>query len=225
MTQSIARQSVEELGGYGSVLARQRRDHAELDRLMSLYESGAGSREERLRTLKAVVRLTFSHAFAEETVLWSALRRLVPDGQELTARVEAEHQRINDLVAELERTDPDDPRHDGLAAEAFALIREDIRDEEDLLLPRLRDAVDAARLRQLGAAWETVRRTAPTHPHPAVPRRPPANALLGVALSAFDRARDLFPAGVRAPRGRTALAVAAGLGTLWLISRGVRRGR
>ncbi|MET9801577.1 hemerythrin domain-containing protein [Streptomyces sp. NPDC006368] len=225
MTQSIAEQSVEELGGTGSILTRQRRDHAELDRLMALYESGHGTREERQGTLKDIVHLTFSHAFAEETVLWPALRRLASDGDELTARVEDEHQRINDLVTEMERIGPDDPRHDELAAEAFALIRQDIRDEEDLLLPRLRDLLDTARLRQLGAAWEAVRRTAPTRPHPGVPRRPPGNAVLGVPLSVFDRARDLLPAGTRVVRARTLAVAGACVGVAWLVAKTLRRAR
>ncbi|MGW7056145.1 hemerythrin domain-containing protein [Streptomyces sp. NPDC054887] len=223
MTLSIAEQSIHELGGEASVLARQRRDHEELDRLMNLYESGAGTAAERQATLKDIVQLTFTHAFAEEVVLWPALRRLAHDGQELTARVEEEHQEINDLVAEMERTDPADPAHDALVRRAFALIRQDIRDEEDLLLPRLQEALDRARLRTLGSAWETVRRTAPTHPHPAVSRRPPGNAVAGVPLSAFDRARDLLPAGVRAPGGRKAAVAAAGVLVVWLVGRAVRR--
>ncbi|MET9426568.1 MULTISPECIES: hemerythrin domain-containing protein [unclassified Streptomyces] len=222
MTQSIAEQSIEQLGGNASILARQRRDHAELDRLMALYESGHGSREERQRTLKDIVRLTFSHAFAEETVLWPALRRLATDGEELTSRVENEHQQINDLVTEMERIGPDDPRHDELAAEAFALIRQDIRDEEDLLLPRLQDCLDTTRLRGLGSAWETVRRTAPTRPHPVVPRRPPVNAVLGVPLSAFDRTRDLLPAGSRMLRGWPLALAGACLGVVRLITKGLR---
>jgi hemerythrin superfamily protein len=225
MHRSIAEQSVEQLGGDASVLARQRRDHAELDRLMTLYESGRGPAEERRRTLRDILQLTFSHAFAEETVLWPALRRLASDGEELTARVESEHQRINDLVAELETIGPDDPRHDELTAEAFALIRQDIRDEEDLLLPRLQECLDRARLRRLGSAWETVRRTAPTRPHPVVPRRPPANAVLGVPLSAVDRIRDLLPAGAGMPAGRTVAVTAACLGAGWLIANRLRKGR
>ncbi|WP_010468220.1 hemerythrin domain-containing protein [Streptomyces somaliensis] len=224
MTRPIAEQTVEELGGEGSVLARQRRDHAELDRLMARYESGREPRGERQRTLRDIVQLTFSHAFAEETVLWPVLRRLAPDGEKLTGRVEDEHQRINDLVTEMERVGPDDPRHDELAAEAFALIRQDIRDEEDLLLPRLQESLDTARLRRLGSAWEAVRRTAPTRPHPAVPRRPPANALLGVPLSALDRVRDLLPAGTRVTRGRVLAAAGACLGVVWLAVRCTRRG-
>ncbi|MFV0126786.1 hemerythrin domain-containing protein [Streptomyces sp. HMX112] len=224
MAVSIAQQSVDQLGGEASVLARQRRDHAELDRLMNLYESGGQDQDERRRTLRDVVQLTFSHAFAEEIVLWPALRRLAPDGEELTARVEEEHQEINHLVAEMERLDPGDPRREELAARVFALIRQDIRDEEDLLLPRLQEALehDRTRLRRLGSAWETVRRTAPTHPHPAVSRRPPGNALAGVPLSAFDRVRDLWPAGTRGPLGRVVAVVAAALAAVWLAARSLR---
>ncbi|MDT9685404.1 hemerythrin domain-containing protein [Streptomyces sp. TRM76323] len=227
MPLSLTQQSVEELGGRSSVLVRQRRDHAELDRLMNLYRADGRTEEERRRTLKDIVQLTFSHAFAEETVLWPALRRLAPDGEALTARVEEEHQEINDLVAEIERTGPADPRRDVLVERAFALIRQDIRDEEDLLLPRLQEALrhDPKHLRALGTAWEAVRRTAPTHPHPAVPRRPPGNALAGVPLSALDRVRDALPAGARAVLGRTVATLAAAAVSRWRAVDRSRRGR
>ncbi|MEU2060567.1 hemerythrin domain-containing protein [Streptomyces sp. NPDC013455] len=198
MPKSIRDQTVDQLGGRGSVLARQRRDHAEIERLMERYLSGTG--QDREHAWEDVVQLVFSHAFAEETVLWPAVRRFVPDGEELTARVEEEHQQINDLVADVERLSPGDPEREEKVRRAFALIRQDIRDEEDLLLPRLQDATDAALRRRLGAAWETVRRTAPTHPHPVVPRRPPVNALLGVPLSLYDRIRDVIG---RASPGRS----------------------
>ncbi|MEU0332454.1 hemerythrin domain-containing protein [Streptomyces sp. NPDC006193] len=197
MARTIRDQSLQQLGGRASVLARQRRDHDEIDRLMDRYRSGDA--QDRERTLKEIVQLVFSHAFAEETVLWPAVRRSVPDGERLTARVEEEHQQINDLVADIERLPPGDPEREEKVERAFALITQDIRDEEDLLLPRLQDAMDAAGLRRLGSAWETVRRTAPTHPHPVVPRRPPGNALLGVPLSLYDRVRDAL--GGRAGRG------------------------
>ncbi|GGW50174.1 hemerythrin domain-containing protein [Streptomyces xantholiticus] len=221
MSPSITQQSVEELGGEASVLVRQRRDHAELDRLMNLYTAGSQAVEGRQQTLEDIIQLTFSHAFAEETVLWPTLRRLAQDGEELTSRVEQEHQEINNLVAAIERTAPADPRHDELVEQAFSLIRQDIREEEELLLPRLQEAVDhdRARLRHLGTTWETVRRTAPTHPHPAVARRPPGNAVAGVPLSAFDRARDMFRAGARDPGTRTIVMGSAALITAWLARR------
>jgi hypothetical protein len=191
MPRTIEEQSVAELGGEASVLARQRRDHAEMDRLMDRYRSLPAG-EDREGVLKDLVQLVFSHAFAEETVLWPAVRRSVPDGEELTSRVEEEHQEINDLVAGIERLEPGSPEREEKVERAFALIRQDIRDEEDLLLPRLQEALDTDRLRKLGTAWETMRRTAPTHPHPVVPRRPPGNAVLGVPLSLYDRIRDVL---------------------------------
>ncbi|MFD5271640.1 hemerythrin domain-containing protein [Streptomyces sp. NPDC058335] len=207
---TIAEQTVEELGGRESILARQRRDHVEMDRLMSEHQTMADG-EGRERVLKEIVQLVFSHAFAEETVLWPAVRRCVVDGQELTARVEDEHQQINDLVADIERLKPVDPEREEKVRRAFALIRQDIRDEEDLLLPQLQDTLDAAQLRRLGAAWEAVRKTAPTHPHPVVPRRPPGNAVLGVPLSLFDRARDTLGSRGLTTKARKVLTALAGL--------------
>src|SRR5688572_14521129 len=42
MTRSIADQTVEELGGPGSVLVRQRNDHVELDRLLRELDGSTG---------------------------------------------------------------------------------------------------------------------------------------------------------------------------------------
>ncbi|MEV6022118.1 hemerythrin domain-containing protein [Streptomyces sp. NPDC052036] len=139
---------------------------------------------QRERVLKQAVQLVFSHAFAEETVLWPAVRASVPDGEELTARVEEEHQ-LNDLVADIERLPASDPGREERVQWAFALIRQDIRDEEDLLLSRSLPIAghDGYRPGTLGTTWAAVRQTAPTHPHPVIPRRPPGNALLGVPLS------------------------------------------
>ncbi|WP_030678788.1 hemerythrin domain-containing protein [Streptomyces cellulosae] len=207
---TIADQTVEQLGGRDSVLARQRRDHVEMDRLMNEYQVLADG-EDRERVLKETVQLVFSHAFAEETVLWPVVRRSVAEGQELTARVEDEHQQINDLVADVERLGPADPEREEKVRRVFALIRQDIRDEEDLLLPRLQDTLGAVQLRRLGAAWEAVRRTAPTHPHPVVPRQPPGNAVLGVPLSLFDRTRDALGPGSPTTTAKKVLTALAGM--------------
>jgi hemerythrin superfamily protein len=191
MPETIKEQTVEQLGGPSSVLARQRRDHAEMDRLMDRCQTLADG-DDRERILQETVQLVFSHAFAEETVLWPMVRRSVEDGHELTSRVEEEHQQINDLVADIERLGPGSPEREKKVRRVFALIRQDIRDEEDLVLPRLQEALPAAQLRRLGTAWDTVRRSAPTHPHPVIPRRPPGNAVLGVPLGLYDRMRDAF---------------------------------
>ncbi len=217
MSVSIAHQDVAQLGGRHSVLHRQRVDHARLDALMKQAVESEGEAQQAV--LQAICRLVFTHAFAEEAVLWPAARRALPDGGELTLWIEQEHQQVNELVTRLERSRPGDPGHEALLERVFAVLDDDVRDEEDLLLPRLQEALGSRALRRLGWAWEAVRRVAPTRAHPLVARRPPGNVLAALPLSAIDRTRDaldrvarrrlrgLGPAALGASRG---LAVVAG---------------
>jgi hemerythrin superfamily protein len=195
VSRSIAHQTVEELGGPGSVLARQRADHIELDRLLQELDGSTGSAQEEVLT--RIDRLVFSHAFAEETVLWPVLRRVLPDGDALTLQVEKEHQEVNELVTALEKGGLDDPRRPERLRRLVEVLREDVRDEEDVLFPRLQEAVDVEELQRLGRRWALMRRISPTRPHPTVSRRPPGNALSGLPLSLLDRTRDVVDAGVR----------------------------
>src|SRR3954447_9233110 len=153
---SIAHQTRHELGGPGSVLARQREDHVELDRLLKELDGTTGSDQEEV--LERIDRLVFSHAFAEETVLWPVLRRVLPDGDALTLRVEEEHQEVNELVSEIETLAHDDPRRAQRLSRLVEVLREDVRDEEDVLLPRLQEKLDPHQLRRLGRQWEFARR-------------------------------------------------------------------
>ncbi|HYO40433.1 MAG TPA: hemerythrin domain-containing protein [Nocardioidaceae bacterium] len=184
---SIAEQDDAELGGGMSVLVRQKRDHVALDAL--LHELGRTEGDQQQEVLNRLGRLVFSHAFAEEAVLWPTVRRVLPDGEALTLRIEKEHQEINELWVQLE-TATDRTTRQPLLDRLVEVLREDVRDEEDLLLPRLQERLDARALTRLGWTWEAVRRTAPTRPHPVVARRPPGNALSALPLSVLDRSRD-----------------------------------
>jgi hypothetical protein len=93
------------------------------------------------------------------------------------------------------------------------VLREDVRDEEDVLFPRLQEAVSAEELRRLGRRWELMRRLSPTRPHPTVSRRPPGNALAGLPLTVLDRTRDAVDVGVgRAPEPLVPVAAALSKG-------------
>ncbi len=214
---SLAHQDLDQLGGRLSILTRQKRDHERLDRLLKrLAHSSPGAEEEA--ALHAIARLVFPHAFAEESVLWPEARRVLPDGEALTLQVEQEHQEVNELWTSLERLPSGSPGRSTAIVRLTEVLREDVRDEEDELLPRLQDAVGVRRLRALGVAWEAVRRTAPTRPHPVVSRRPPGNALAALPLTVLDRSRDLLEGSARrfpqvdgpASRASDGLARAAG---------------
>jgi hypothetical protein len=199
---SISAQSDVELGGRGSILVAQRRDHARLDGLLQRLGDAPANRRDAV--LLDIYRLVFPHAFAEEAVLWPAIRRLLPDGQALTLRVELEHQQINALVTELERLEPGSPGHERRLVRVVELLREDVRDEEDALLPRLQAKLTPAQLRLLGATWKIVRAIAPTRAHPIVSRRPPGNVLSALPLALLDRLRDLVDARLQQGAGSAA---------------------
>jgi hemerythrin superfamily protein len=212
MTKSIADQTVSDMGGPRSVLVRQKRDHIELDRLLKAIDNVTGS--ERQGLINSLCKLVFPHAFAEESVLWPAVRAALPDGEELTLQIEREHQEINELFTQLEQIGPDEPEHRVLFDRIAELLREDVRDEEDVLLPKLQDQISPDQLKRLGTQWEIVRRTAPTRPHPVVARRPPGNVLAALPLTVIDRSRDQLDRAARRSSGSTAARFRAVSGAL-----------
>lgn len=199
---SISTQSISELGGRSSILARQKRDHIKLDgllrRLTETPANGQGA------VLLDIYRLVFPHAFAEEAVLWPLIRRVLPEGDPLTLQVELEHRRINALVTGLEALQPGSPAHDEVLVQVVGLLREDVRDEEDELLPRLQATLSVPQLRLVGILWEVVRAIAPTRAHPIVSRRPPGNVLSALPLALLDRCRDLVDSRLQPGPGRAA---------------------
>jgi hemerythrin superfamily protein len=208
MPTSVAHQTDAQLGGTLSVLVRQKNDHVTLNAL--LEELGATTGVAQDEVLLRIYRLVFPHAFAEEAVLWPVMRRVLADGEELTLEVEREHQEVNELVERLDGMGHADPAREAVLDRLVEVLREDVRDEEDELFPRLQERVSTTQLRALGVAWEVLRRTAPTRAHPIVARRPPGNALAAVPLSAIDRLRDL----VDLTAHRTPAGVAGALGAV-----------
>ena len=94
------------------------------------------------------------------------------------------------MVLRLQSLPPAAADRQDVLVRTIELLVEDVRDEEDLLLPRLQTALTPTQLKLLGLAWEVVRRIAPTRPHPIVSRRPPGNMLSALPLSLLDRSRD-----------------------------------
>ena len=185
---TLAHQTTEQLGGRGSLLDRQKQDHVALDDLLGQLESAHGPVQDDV--LQRIARLVFPHAYAEETVIWPVAREVLRDGEQLTLRIEQEHQEINELFSALERTSPDEPARQHLLDRLVPLLRADVRDEEDDLLPQLQQQLTTAQLRRLGRTWELVRRISPTRPHAVVSRRPPGNVLSALPLTVLDRSRD-----------------------------------
>jgi hemerythrin superfamily protein len=200
---SIAEQSEDELGGALSVLVRQKRDHVRLNDLLAELDGATGAAQEQV--LRRIDRLVFPHAFAEESVLWPVMRRVLPDGEALTLEVEREHQEVNELVTRLERMSLDDADRAPVLVRLAAVLREDVRDEEDELFPRLQARLGRRQLQALGVLWVLMDRIAPTRAHPVVARRPPGNVIAALPLTVLDRARDRVDRRIQEGSGSTLL--------------------
>jgi hemerythrin superfamily protein len=109
-------------------VARQRADHARLDRLMQQARSTeARGGTDHAVALRAIARLVFTHAFAEESVLFPAARRALPEGDPLTLHIESDHQQVNELMVQLDRSSSTDPGHHALLERTFAVLDDDVR--------------------------------------------------------------------------------------------------
>jgi hypothetical protein len=122
---TVAKQSVGQMGGRTSIVARQRADHERRDRLIAqaraTHDSGGAA---HAKTLRALTRLVFTHAFAEEAVLFPAARRVLPEGDPMTLHIESAHQEVDELVTRLDRSCAHDPGHAALLEQTFTVLNE-----------------------------------------------------------------------------------------------------
>ena len=58
------------------------------------------------------------------------------------------------------------------------------------MFPKLREAISANQLLEIGDKLEKAKKRAPTRPHPKAPNRPPANKMARPPAAVFDKARD-----------------------------------
>jgi hemerythrin superfamily protein len=168
-------------------------DHREVEDMFAQVEKGdIGD----ARNVKAVVeRMTAElvrHTSAEERHLYPAVRLHVADGDALADTAIREHAEAEELMKKLEHLEPSDDGFDGTLARLMVAVRAHITEEEDVLFPKLAAACTREQLLDLGDQVTAAKKTAPTHPHPAAPTTPPANAVTAPVLGLLDKVRDAF---------------------------------
>jgi hemerythrin superfamily protein len=164
-------------------------DHREVEAVFAEIEGSSDPRNRRDLVEHVIVELV-RHSVAEEQYLYPTARKVLPDGDELADHELEEHAEAEEVMKAIENTEATDPRFDELVGKLIEDIRHHLQDEENDLLPKLRNACDAEDLRQLGEKFERAKKMAPTRPHPAAPDRPPANKILDPGAGLIDRIRD-----------------------------------
>ncbi|MEV6952529.1 hemerythrin domain-containing protein [Streptomyces sp. NPDC051183] len=177
------------MGHGGDVIAELTVDHREVDEMFGVIERTTPAHERRTWAERLTIELV-RHSVAEEEHLYPAIRERFPDGDLIADKEIADHARVEKLLKDLEGLDAAGPEFDRLLAALRAEVSAHVRDEEQNLFPRLRQACSAEVLHELGDKVRRAKKFAPTRPHPGAPYRPPANLLLAPGTGLVDRVRD-----------------------------------
>jgi hemerythrin superfamily protein len=110
--------------------------------------------ELRAELARRIVRELSVHAAIEEDALYPVVRRHVDGGDDLVDRSVAEHQALKDQLERLDGMTPEDGEFTATAEALRALVAQHVQEEEQTVLPALRDSVPGERLYELGDELE-----------------------------------------------------------------------
>jgi hemerythrin superfamily protein len=128
-------------------------DHRALETLFDQVKAGDG---DRVALVQEITARLAAHARAEESEVYPAIVRAEPGEDEEVEHAEHEHHEAEHLLRKA--TNLTATAHFEEAFDAFvAAVRHHVEEEEQQILPALRDAVDKATLEKLGAAFEQTR--------------------------------------------------------------------
>ena len=176
-------------------------DHRMVEQLFTDYQAtggagegaasgSAGARQQRRGVVEVVIRELSKHAALEELIFYPFAKRLLPDGEEEIDRHLSEHMTVKKLLTDLDHLKEGDDEEEGLMAQLEKETREHIREEEEDLMVKVRNASDQQALDDLGRLIDEGKSAAPTRAHPHAPDKPPGLALAGPLASIYDRLRD-----------------------------------
>ena len=168
-------------------------DHRMVEQLFTDYDVAGGppgGDAQRRGVVEVLIRELSKHAALEELIFYPFAKQLLPDGAEEIEEHLAEHMEAKNLLVELDRLSEGDDRERELVAHLQQAIQEHIREEEDDLMARVRDAADQQALDELGTLIDEGKSKAPTRAHPHAPDEPPALAMAAPLATIFDRLRD-----------------------------------
>ncbi|HEY3002196.1 MAG TPA: hemerythrin domain-containing protein [Kribbellaceae bacterium] len=167
------------------------KDHDEVRAIFDrLSPTAAGPADERAELVRRMTVELVKHSVAEEAYLYPLIRKVLPDGDRLADHEIEEHAEVERLLKDLEDLEPADPLYDEKLGKVIDDVRHHAREEEDVVFPQLRDECSPDELLELGDKVRTIKKIAPTHPHPSAPDTPPANLIAGPMAGIVDRVRD-----------------------------------
>ena len=141
-------------------LALLKEDHEKVKKLLAegetTTERGVKTRAQLFDRLKSELEI---HERIEEEVLYPALKEH-PKARELALEGYEEHHVVDEILAELEQTDPSDEQWGAKFKVAKENLEHHIEEEETEMFPKARQAFSRDELEQMGARMMEIRQAA-----------------------------------------------------------------
>lgn len=170
-------------------------DHDHIWEFVNFLTGGPGDPEgsEQQRRLVALrlVAVGFAHEVAEEVVIWPAVRRFAPGGEEMALDALCSERLAKRVYNEFRHVKPGTLEFEECLKALSGIMRLHTTYEQSQVWPALEGAISAEQADRLARLWRRERRRAPTWPHPHTPPGPSVLTSFGRMVAAVDRARDL----------------------------------
>jgi hemerythrin superfamily protein len=168
-------------------------DHREVEQMFAELEGlgGAAGDAQAKRRKDLVDQVTIElvrHSVAEEAEVYPRVKERVSDAE--AERAKHEHAEAEQTMKRLEKLQADDPNFATELATLMQEVRQHVAEEEGEMFPHMREIFTPEELTEMGAKVESVKKMAPTRPHPTAPDEPPGDKILGPVTGLLDRLRD-----------------------------------
>ncbi|HKS52241.1 MAG TPA: hemerythrin domain-containing protein [Pseudonocardiaceae bacterium] len=165
--------------------------HREVDDIFAQLEDMDGATDEKVQRLaEQVVTSLVKHSVAEEIYLYPAVRKALPDGDDVADHELHEHDEAEQTMKKLEGLTPEQAEFWPTLHQLIGEIRHHVGEEENNLFPKLRAACSEQELQELGRKVQRAEKFAPTRPHPSAPAEGAALGALAPGAGLVDRIRD-----------------------------------
>ena len=168
-------------------------DHREFDRIFRELEQLRGATGpdvvQRKRELVDEVTIGLAkHSVAEETQVYPLVEKQLDKDE--AEHSKEEHAEAEETMKRLERMDAADPEFDAVVAHLIQEIRHHVEHEEGRMFAELRSSLTRDQLVELAGKVESVKKFAPTRPHPMTPNDAGVRRVAGPLASLLDHLRD-----------------------------------
>ena len=136
-------------------------EHRMVDMLGEKYKQ-SGDNNEKQQIAHNIIKLLSLHAACEEMALYPFMKERLPDGPQLVAHALQEHLVVKELLFALDNAQVGQSHFDEKLLECLADVQQHVAEEEQQLLPALRQACSDDEVRVMTEQYITSQKISPT---------------------------------------------------------------